>query len=50
MGEAFGVDEVIVVDPDTHTVRIFRGLDEVPDTSVLGITAEWLATQLVWPD
>ena len=47
---AFGVDEVIVVDPDTHTERIFRGLDEVPDTSVLGITAEWLATQLVWPD
>ncbi len=46
----FGVDEVIVVDPETHTVRVFRGLDEVPDSNVLGITAQWLAAQLDWPD
>ncbi len=46
----FGVAEVIVVDPESRAVRIFRGLAEEPDSSVLGITSEWLASQVAWPD
>ncbi len=46
----FGVTEVIVADPEAHTVRVFRGLQEVHDSAVLGITAQWLAAQVAWPD
>lgn len=46
----FGVDEVIVVDPDSRSVRVFRGTEEVVASEVLGISAAWLAAQLDWPD
>jgi Uma2 family endonuclease len=46
----FGVEEVVIIDPDTRSVRIFRGADEVDTSAVLGFTAEWLKEQLDWPD
>jgi Uma2 family endonuclease len=46
----FGVEEVIIIDPDTRSVRIFRGTDEVDTSTVLGFTAAWLTEQLDWPD
>ena len=47
---AFGVDEVVVVDCDRHLVRVFRGMAEVDESAVLGITADWLEQQIVWPE
>jgi Uma2 family endonuclease len=46
----FGVEEVVIIDPDTRSVRIFRGTDEVDTSTVLGFTATWLTEQLDWPD
>ena len=48
--EAFGVDEVVVVDCDRRVVRIFRGLVEVDHSAVLGISTSWLEQQITWPE
>jgi Uma2 family endonuclease len=45
-----GVAEVLIVDPEAKTVRVFRGLQEVPDSEVLGISTAWLETTLDWPE
>jgi Uma2 family endonuclease len=45
-----GVEEVVVIDPLSTTVRIFRGLVEVDESTVLGFTASWLSSQLDWPE
>jgi Uma2 family endonuclease len=46
---AFGVEEVFVIDPQERTVRMFRGLEETPDSAVFGFSAQWLAAQIDWP-
>jgi Uma2 family endonuclease len=45
-----GVQEVLVVDPDARSVRVFRGANEVDECGVFGLTAEWIAAQLDWPE
>jgi hypothetical protein len=45
-----GVEEVLVVDPGARSVRVFRGANEVDVCGVFGLTAEWIAAQLDWPD
>ncbi len=48
--EEFGVEEVIVVDPESRSVQIYRGTQQTDTSMVLGISAAWLTAQLDWPD
>lgn len=44
------VREVLVVDPETRTVRAFHGMAEAEHSEVLGLQCTELAARISWPD